>query len=282
MTQPLTVIVASYGRRPFALLDEILRGLGHHPVAYVVSRSMRPASPSESEFVTAISEVIESIPDGIDLLLPGRSSGLAKMLVGYRPDLMLVFGFNWKLPPDVLGIPRLGVLNIHPSILPRHRGPSPVLWALRNGDTHFGLTVHRMNESIDAGPIISRGRPIELPDHVTHDEIWTRSASALPEVVTDAIRRATRGEPGQPQDPEQATYAGFPPDEWFAIDWTATRSSIHNQLRAIRLLRPVEGILTEVSGRRIRVRGSSLDESGEGLVAQCGDGVIRLTDWEDA
>lgn len=282
MTQELSVAIASYGRKPFELLDGVVRSMGHHPVAYVNSRSMRPATPSESEFVSAISEIVSSIPDGMDLLLPGRSSGLGKQLLGYQPDLMVVFGFNWKLPADVLDIPRLGVLNVHPSTLPKYRGPSPTLWAVRNGDTHFGVTVHRMNESIDAGPIMSRSQPISLPEQVTHEEIWNGIASALPDVLADAIGRAARGEPGQPQDPEQATYAGFPPDSWFTIDWSESRASVHHQLRVLRLLRPGEGVVTEVSGRRIRLRASSLDLSSGGLPAQCGDGLIWLTDWDDA
>jgi methionyl-tRNA formyltransferase len=282
MGQALSIVVASYGHRPFELLADVVRRSGHRPVAYVVSRSMRPATPSEPEFVDAIAAVVRSIPDGIDLLLPGRSSGLAKQLPGYQPDLMIVFGFNWKLPPEVLSIPRFGVLNIHPSMLPKYRGPSPVLWAVRNGDTHFGVTIHRMNETIDAGPIMSRSAPIPLSEQVTHDDIWNRIAAVLPETLTDAIARVARGEPGEPQDAEQATYAGFPPDAWYTIDWTASRASIHHQLRAIRLLRPAEGVLTIASGRRIRLRGSSLDMTGNGLCVQCGDGPLRLTDWDDA
>jgi methionyl-tRNA formyltransferase len=243
---------------------------------------MRPANPSESEFVSAISDIVESIPNGMDLLLPGRSSGLAKQLVGYRPDLMVVYGFNWKLPLEVLNIPRLGVLNVHPSMLPKYRGPAPTLWAVRNGDTHFGVTVHRMNESIDAGPIMARSQPIVLPEQVTHEEIWNRIASALPDVLTEAVRRAEYGEAGQPQELEQATYAGFPPDSWFFIDWSDSRASIHNQLRVLRLLRPGEGVVSEVGGRRIRIRESSLDAASGGLPTQCRDGLIWLTGWEDA
>jgi methionyl-tRNA formyltransferase len=282
MAQALSVVVASCGRKPFELLADVVRRSGHHPVAYVVSRSMRSATPSEPEFVDAIAEVVRSIPDGMDLLLPGRSSGLAKQLLGYQPDLMIVFGFNWKLPPEVLSIPRFGVLNVHPSMLPKYRGPSPVLWAVHNGDAHFGVTVHRMNETIDAGPIMSRSAPIPLPDRVTHEDIWDRIAAVIPETLTDAIARVARGEPGRPQDAEQATYAGFPPDAWYTIDWTDSRARIHHQLRAIRLLRPAEGVLTTVIDRRIRLRGSSLDPTGDGLCVQCGDGLLRLTDWDDA
>jgi methionyl-tRNA formyltransferase len=139
-----------------------------------------------------------------------------------------------------------------------------------------------MTERIDGGPVMSRTEPICLPDQVTHEDVWNRIASALPEVLAEAIRRTADGEPGRPQDPRQATYAGFPPDSWFTIDWADSRVSIHNQLRVLRLLRPGEGVVTEVSGRRIRLRGSSLEATSEGLPARCGDGAIWLTDWDEA
>jgi methionyl-tRNA formyltransferase len=135
MAQALSVVVASCGRKPFELLADVVRRSGHHPVAYVVSRSMRPATPSEPEFVDAIAEVVRSIPDGMDLLLPGRSSGLAKQLLGYHPDLMIVFGFNWKLPPEVLSIHgsecSTSIRRCCRSIVDPHRCSGPSTTAIR-------------------------------------------------------------------------------------------------------------------------------------------------------
>jgi len=98
----------------------------------------------------AVQAIVVDIPPGMDLLLPGSTSTIGALLAGYEPDLMLVFGFNWHLPRETLTVPRFGVLNVHPSALPRYRGPSPVLWAIRNGDPFMGITVHRMTERIDA------------------------------------------------------------------------------------------------------------------------------------
>src|SRR5881227_1115980 len=93
-----------------------------------------------------IGQVIEAIPPDIDLLLPGSAEGLGQAFAGYHLDLAVVYGFSWKIPPSVLRMPRFGVINIHSSLLPRYRGPAPVLWAIRNGDPDIGFTVHRMDE----------------------------------------------------------------------------------------------------------------------------------------
>jgi len=103
----------------------------------------------------------------MDLLLPGTADGLADALGGYRLDLLVVYGFNWKLPAAVLRTPRSGAVNIHSSLLPRYRGPAPVLRAIRNGDAEIGLTVHRMDEQFDTGPILAQQGGIPLDEDVT-------------------------------------------------------------------------------------------------------------------
>ena len=65
-------------------------------------------------------------------------------------------GFPWKVPADALAVPKLGWLNGHPSLLPRHRGPVPLAWAIRNGDEDFGITFHRMDAELDTGPILAQ------------------------------------------------------------------------------------------------------------------------------
>jgi methionyl-tRNA formyltransferase len=108
MSTGLRVVVASYGAAQFRLLHEALTGAGHVPVAYLVSRSMRPATAPEPDISAAVNEIIGDLPPGMDLLLPGTPGAVAEMISGYAPDILLVFGFNWRLPREVLDIPRLG------------------------------------------------------------------------------------------------------------------------------------------------------------------------------
>jgi len=212
----------------------------------------------------------------MDLLLPGKTSSVTEMLAGYRPDLLLVLGFNWRLPPGVLELPRFGVLNIHPSALPRYRGPSPVLWAVRNGDPSIGITVHRMSGKIDAGPLLAQVEGIPLPEEVTHNDIWQLIKGALPCLLSDALGRLADGDPGTPQDEDKATYAGFPPADWHEVTWQDSRFRTHNQIRVLRLLNGGQGPVVELRGRRVQVHRTSL-KSGEGTPVECADGRLWVT-----
>jgi methionyl-tRNA formyltransferase len=127
MTESMRVAIATFGAEEFSALHAACRDAGHLPVAYVNCRSMRPNSSTDSSAAHAAARVIEALPPGMDLLLPGGAEGLAAGLAGYRLDLLIVYGFNWKLPPSVLDVPRFGVVNVHTSLLPRYRGPAPVL-----------------------------------------------------------------------------------------------------------------------------------------------------------
>ena len=282
MTTSLKIAVASYGPEPFGLLNDLMLASGHRSVAFVYSRSMRPATSSTPSSLDTISRIVESLPAGMDLLLPGRPANLVRQLSGYGIDLMIVYGFNWILPATVLNVPRLGILNIHSSALPKYRGPSPIPWAVRNGDPDFRITVHRMTEQVDAGPVLARSAPIPIPDLVSHEAIWELTAAALPGVLAEAISRAAGGEAGTPQSDEEATHAPLPSEDWYELDWSQSRVRVHNQVRVLRLLRPSQGVVTEVAGRLIRLRATSLDPVTGAPTADCADGQLWLTDWEDA
>src|SRR5215471_6713061 len=78
------------------------------------------------------------------------------VLVAYQPDVICVACFSQRIPRTVLDIPRLGCLNVHPSLLPANRGPEPLFWTFREGSQHTGLTIHLMDEGMDTGPIVAQ------------------------------------------------------------------------------------------------------------------------------
>jgi methionyl-tRNA formyltransferase len=275
MQAGLQIVIASSGASQFQFMNATLTTAGHVPVAYLVSRSMRPSTTMEPDLLKATTGVVEDIPAGMDLLLPGSAQALSALLGAYRPDVLLVFGFNWRLPPDVLAVPKLGVLNVHPSALPKYRGPSPVLWAIRNGDPHLGLTVHRMTERIDAGPVLAQVEDLPLPDMVTSQDVWELIKAALPDLLNEALGRAVRGDPGRPQDENQATHAGFPTPDWYTVTWRDSRHKIHNQIRLLRYMRRSEAMRFEREGEILSVHGTSLTNDG-GLRIECEDGPLWL------
>jgi methionyl-tRNA formyltransferase len=272
----LRIVIASYGSAQFRFLQETLTAAGHVPVAYLTSRSMRPWAVAESDLLEATKAIVTDVPPGMDLLLPGSADTVADMLTGYRPDLLLVFGFNWRLPGEVLELPRLGVLNVHPSALPRYRGPSPVLWAIRNGDPFMGVTVHRMTARIDAGPILAQVDDIPVPDQVTSQDVWELTKAVLPGLLEKALSRAARGDPGASQDEREATYAGFPPPEWHRVTWQDTRQSLHNQIRVLRYLKRGQGPVVQFLGKTVQVHRTNLTDDG-GIRIDCADGPLWVT-----
>lgn len=280
MDSGLRIVIASYGPLQFRFLQETLTTAGHVPVAYLVSRSMRSSASTEPDLLEATKAIVADVPPGMDLLLPGGVSTMVNMLSGYKPDVLLVFGFNWRLPREVLDLPRLGVLNVHPSVLPRYRGPSPVLWAIRNGDPHLGITVHRMTEHIDAGPVLAQVDDLPIPDQVTSEDIWRLTKTVLPSLLTEAFKRALRGDPGAPQDEARATYAGLPPPYWHTITWQGSRYSLHNQIRVLRYLNHGEGPLADFRGSPVRVHRTSLTDDG-GTRIECADGPLWVTFTQD-
>jgi len=237
---------------------------------------MRPSTSAEPDLLEATNAIVADVPPGMDLLLPGGVGTTVNMLSGYKPDVLLVFGFNWRLPREVLELPRLGVLNVHPSALPKYRGPSPVLWAIRNGDPYLGMTVHRMTEHIDAGPVLAQVDDLPIPDEVTSEDIWKLTKAALPGLLAEAFERAQRGDPGTPQDESKATHAGFPPPDWYTVAWQGSRYSLHNQIRVLLYLNGGSGPVAEFQGSAVQVHRTSLTDDG-GTRIECVDGPLWVT-----
>lgn len=256
---------------------------GHTPVAYVYARSARPGSPHSPIATTRISEIVESSPPGMDVILPGKTAGITKALSGYDLDLIVVYGLPWRLPRPVLEIPRHGAVNVHASSLPKYRGPIPVHWAIRNGDPDFGVTIHRMTEAFDSGNVLAAKHGIALAEDQTFVDASTKIESAARELLGTALARVADGDPGEPQDERLASHAGWMEPEFSSVDWSWTPTRIHNQVRTFRYgMATGPGPLAQVDGRIVRVLKTSLTEDERGIEVACAGGSIWLTEWEDA
>ena len=190
----------SFGVAEFAVLRETCVDAGHDPVVYAYSRSMRPNRATDEGAAEVVGRITAALPAGVDLLLPGSSEGLGAALRGYDLDLLVCYGFSWRLPSSVLRLPRFGVVDVHCSMLPKCRGPAPVPWAIRNGDPYLGMTVHRMNEEFDTGPILVQEDGVTIPDDVTPRACgrgWLRCCVAcLPSLWTGSpIRKRANRKP---------------------------------------------------------------------------------------
>jgi transcriptional regulator with XRE-family HTH domain len=157
-------------------------------------------------------------------------------------------GIPVKISQAALEVPRLGSVNMHPALLPRHRGPIPLAWALRDGDTVWGQTWHRMDAELDTGNLLVQGTvPIEDEDV----DIWVFGAKLIANALTllpRALERIAAGDPGDPQPLKGASWAGhFEDDDYARIDWAQSARAIHNQVRAWHLTFGLSGIRAPIA-----------------------------------
>jgi methionyl-tRNA formyltransferase len=270
-------------------LTELLRGLGHDVPGVVMMRNRRRPQ--------LLAEFMLDPPEQLDVVVASAPARLAPLLRSFEPDVALCSGFGWRIPADALAVPPLGIVNGHPSVLPKYRGPNPFGWTFRNGDDELGFTFHLMDADFDTGPILAQGT---MP--LTDDDSARDIAELLPPLVTEllprALARVGAGDRGDPQQDDGASYAPTFEDEYVEIDWTRPARFVHNQTRAWFV--PSEsgllGPLTTLDGTRVRVLRTRLvadgatgaapgtvlaREDGE-LLVQCGDRPIRVLRTEPA
>jgi methionyl-tRNA formyltransferase len=260
-----------------------LRELGHEPVAWLMSR--RPHD--EERPLPPWGEVTDGkAPEGLNLVFARAKEDVAPLFRGLELDVVLCWGFGWKLPQEALDVPRLGSVNNHPALLPRHRGPYPFAWTFREGDKEFGSTWHRMDAEFDTGPILAQSTvPLEDTDCWVEDfgpKVLQNSFSMLPRV----FERLEAGDPGDPQPAEGVSWAGPFEEDYATVDWSQTAREIHNQVRAWRHLfgaGDIEGPIAELDGERVKLLRTSLTDPGEGARSvECGDGRLWIVESEPA
>jgi methionyl-tRNA formyltransferase len=221
-------------------------------------------------------------PKGLDVLLPARRSSIAPLLAAVEPDLVLCMGLPWKVPPEALTVPRLGWLNGHPSLLPRHRGPLPVAWAIRAGDEELGITFHRMDAGLDTGPILSQ-RAFPLGELERPAAFYGRFAPVIVEALVEALQRLEAGDEGTPQG-EGGGYESFftADDVW--LDLSRPASEVHRLAWSwLYAMAPeaARGALIELDGTLVRVLASSLTEVEGARRIECADGPLWVVETEE-
>lgn len=217
----------------------------------VVSQPDRPAGRRLQLRATPIAGYARE--HGHRVLTPARlrSDEARRALREFAPDGLLLVSYGQLVPPDLLELAPRPPLNVHPSLLPRHRGAAPVAGTILAGDREGGVTLMVMTDQLDAGPIVARWA-VPLDGRETTPELDTRLADLAAEVVPPELERwATGPVPTQPQDESAATHV-HPfrrADGW--IDWRRPANEIDRQVRA---LQPWPGAWTTIDGRRLHVR----------------------------
>lgn len=234
--------------------------------------------------------VANSSPDQ-DVLVTNHVSRLPALLKGLEPDLIFVTGFPWRLPADLLALPRLGCVNTHPALLPRYRGPNPLFWHFMNDEQQGGLTTHRMEAEFDTGPILSQ-RAFDIAPDDDVDSFVPKLAAVAPAMILETLAKVAAGDPGTPQPTEGASYAPLCTEAERWLDWSRPAAQLRNQIRGW----GQEGAKANVEGQTLLARrarvvrlspalelaapGKLVEESAEGILVRAGQDALLIEDYE--
>ena len=215
-----------------------------------------------------------------DLRVPGTVAALTD----YAPDAICVSCFPWRLPPAILRLPRLGCLNVHPSLLPDNRGPDPLFWAFWRGDATTGVSIHLMDEGLDTGPVLLQ-ESIPVPDGISEALLERTCAQVGARLLVQALAALAAGiARPQPQDETRATRYRLPiPDDYCITPDRPARWAYNFAAGLVGRGQPMLVAAPGATFRLLAPLGYSEDQlldapwrlDGDTLALQCAPGVFR-------
>jgi methionyl-tRNA formyltransferase len=283
--------IVYFGTPAFAVptLTALIRS--RHKVVTLVSQPDRPKGRGHHVAATPTKEV--AVLTGIPVLQPTklRDDGFLTAIADLRPDLGVVAAYGRLLPDALLRIPRLGMINVHGSLLPKYRGAAPVHRAVIAGDTVTGVTIMRVVTELDAGPMMATVTvPIGRDD--TSVEIERNLADAGATLLLDVVDRLARGPISETaQDDAAATYAPKLLKSESPIDWSLSADAIHNRVRGLQpwpmASASVNGVRVVIHRTRVetartsRGPGEVVEAHGDVLTVAAGDGAtLRILELQ--
>lgn len=248
----------------------------------VVTRPDKPAGRGRALAESPVKQFAATC--GIPVLQPGplRRPAALDQLRQLAPDLIVVSAFGQLLPPEVLSLPRHGCLNVHASLLPRHRGASPVAAAILAGDAQTGISIMLMDAGLDTGPILAQ-RALPIAPHESAGELTARLATLGGELLIETLPLwLAQSIVPTAQDATRATNTHLLRKADGRLDWDLPASEL---MRHIRAYTPAPGAFTNWQGHLIKVSRASVlvpadddtpGEPGTLYLARTADGETLL------
>ena len=253
-----------------------------HEIAAVYTQPARPAGRGHQLRRTPVHDRAEVL--GLPVRTPRTLKDVEAQaeFAALGADLAVVGAYGLLLPQPVLEAPRLGCINLHASLLPRWRGAAPIERAILAGDAETGISIFRMEEGLDTGPVYAM-RPLPIGPDATAPGLHERLAALAAEMLPDTVQGIASGTlPAVPQPEAGVIYARKLTREEGRIDFTEPAAAIERRLRA---LNPAPGCWCEAKGERLGLlAGEPVDGSGDPgtilalpLTVACGEGVLAIT-----
>jgi methionyl-tRNA formyltransferase len=259
-------------------------------VAGVVTQPDKPQGRSRSTLVPPPVKTA-ALEAGLPVLQPARPIG-DLFLAGLRrleADLGVVVAYGHILRPEVLETPPRGMINVHASLLPRFRGAAPIQHAILAGDRETGISIMRMEEGLDSGPVLHR-LAIPVADGETAGTLTPKLAELGATALVEALSLLSAGSvKPQPQDETRAIYAPKISRETARLDWTRDAAQLERQVRAFD---PVPGAWTMLDGAPVKLFGAmaavgagepgTVLAASDRLVIAGGSGAIAVREVQPA
>jgi methionyl-tRNA formyltransferase len=285
----MTLSFAFFGTPAFALpvLDALQRA-GRVPHA-VICQPDRPQGRGLS--LQAPPVKAWALERGLPLFQPEKVKDPAflQALGEIKPEIALVVAFGQLLPKVLLDLPRLGFINVHPSLLPRYRGAAPMQWTLINGDDRSGVTILKVTPRLDDGDMLLQ-RAVPIGPEETVEELHDRLAALGGELAVEAFGLIERGAPqATPQDATRVVWARALEKDDGRLDWNRPARVLHNLIRGVQ---PWPGASTVLHGKVLKVHRARIEPSpapqaqpgkvvaaqGDDLLVAAGEGTLRLVE----
>lgn len=255
-----------------------------HDVVCVYAQPPRPAGRGHKETPCPVHAAALTLGIPVRTPVSLRDADAQAEFAALDLDVAVVVAYGLILPKAVLGMPRLGCVNVHASLLPRWRGAAPIQRAIMAGDTETGVCIMQMDEGLDTGPVLARAEtPIAADETATtlHDRLSDMGAA---EIVPALDGLAAGSLTSTPQPDDGVTYAAKLSRDEAAFDFTLPALELERKIRA---LNPWPGTTFEHDGARIKVGAATLvpGKAGvapgtildDGPTVACGDGALTFT-----
>jgi methionyl-tRNA formyltransferase len=229
----------------------------HHQIALVVSQPDRPTGRDQQLTAPPVKQA--ALAAGLKVTQPEKIRSNAEFrsqLESIAPDAIMVVAYGRIIPPWMLALPRLGCINLHASLLPKHRGAAPIQWAIALGDAYTGNTTMLLEEGLDTGPILLQ-QTMEIGPNQTAVDLFPLLARAGAPLVVETLAGLASGTiHPQPQSHEAATFAPLLDREDGRIDFAArTAHEIYNRWRGFQ---PWPGAFTTLNAKKLIVHNMAI------------------------
>lgn len=276
------------GTPAFALpcMERLLQG--SYSIEAVYTQPDRPSGRGRKLSPSPVKEL--ALSKGLPIFQPEslKTAEAEQQFAGFGADVAVVAAYGKLIPAPILALPKCGCVNLHPSLLPEYRGPSPVASSILAGDSDTGVTVMLLDEGMDSGPVLAQRRE-PVTDHDTTGSLTARLGEKGADLLAEVLPLWLEGDiTPQPQDDSQAVFTSMLTRQDGQMDWRHTAQELSRRVRA---LNPWPGCYTRWQGRQIKILEAFPLAGGEGRAGQVtalpesagtpagvetGDGILAL------